>query len=178
MAEEAEVRVVRQHLWSVPETSVFAVFDGASVKGLREKLWEKEPQHVCLWRGELAPDMAEVAPYLIELEPDAEFTQWVLEKGWGNHWGIFVATGEPLRSLRQHFRRLTMVRDPDGKSLYFRFYDPRVLRIFLPTCTPDELRDFFGPVACFVVEAEDSGTLLRFSRRDAALRREEVKLPK
>ena len=101
----------------------------------------------------------------------------MLEKGWGNHWGIFVvAQGADVRALRQHFRHFTMVRDPDGKNLYFRFYDPRVLRTFLPTCTPDELWEFFGPVTAFAVEGEDPGWLIRFSLRQDGLKREEIKL--
>ena len=33
-------------------------------------------------------------------------------------------------------------------------HDPRVLRVFLPTCTPDELSDFFGPIGSFLVESD------------------------
>jgi hypothetical protein len=176
MADEAVVDVLRGQLFSVPETHVYALFDGASVKELRQKLWQHEPEHVCLWRGEMEPDIAEVAPYLVELKPGTEFTQWVLEKGWGNHWGVFAVSQADLRALRQHFRRFTMVRDPGGRNLYFRFYDPRVLRTFLPTCTPDELAKFFGPVAFFAAEDEDPATLLRFSLREGGLKRDEVSL--
>ncbi|MBM4032667.1 MAG: DUF4123 domain-containing protein [Planctomycetes bacterium] len=181
MAEEAVVKALHEQLFSVSDAHVYALFDGASVKELREKLWQHEPEHVCLWRGEMEPDIAEVAPYLVELKPDAEFTQWVLEKGWGNHWGIFAVSQSDLRALRQHFRRFTMVRDPDGRNLYFRFYDPRVLRTFLPTCTPDELEKFFGPVIFLAAEDEApaSGlpaTLLRFSLSEGGLKRDEVGL--
>ena len=32
--------------------------------------------------GDLEPDMAEVAAYLVLLEVDSPFTQWVLTEGW------------------------------------------------------------------------------------------------
>ena len=64
----------------------------------------------------------------------------------------------------------------DGRELYFRFYDPRVLRIFLPTCNAAETATFFGPVGQFLVEAQDAETLLRFSLLRGALARESLPL--
>lgn len=43
----------------------------------------------------------------------------------------------------------------------FRYYDPRVLRVYLPTCRPDELRTVFGPIRSYLVEGED-GSLIEF----------------
>jgi hypothetical protein len=50
----------------------------------------------------------------------------------------------------------------EGRKLYFRFYDPRVLRVYLPTCTTDERSTFFGPVTCFLMEGEEPDELLLF----------------
>lgn len=36
--------------------------------------------------------------------------------------------------------------------MLFRFYDPRVLRLYLPTCTSTELEQVFGPVGTFFTE--------------------------
>ena len=44
----------------------------------------------------------------------------------------------------------------------FRFYDPRVLRVYLPTCTGDEAEEFFGPVPEILAESEDGGSLLSY----------------
>jgi hypothetical protein len=52
-----------------------------------------------------------------------------------------------------------MAQLPDGKIVYFRFYDPRVLRAYLTTCTDDEIRTFFGPVHRLVMEEEDGRPL-------------------
>lgn len=43
----------------------------------------------------------------------------------------------------------------EADPIYFRFYDPRVLRRFLPVCTPDQLYAFFGPIDYFLFEDED-----------------------
>jgi hypothetical protein len=158
------------------ELHVYAVLDGASLPGLLEKLFAQPAEHICLYRGELKPDIAEVAPYLVRLEPDADFTDWVIEKGWGKHGGIFALSSADLRAMRKHFRTFLIVHDPAGKPLYFRYYDPRVLRVFLPTCNAGELSRLFGPVASYVMEDENPRTALRFQQLNGALRREPVTL--
>ena len=46
--------------------------------------------------------------------------------------------------------------------MLFRYYDPRVLRKFLPTCTPEQIAAFFGPADSVLIENEDGTELLRF----------------
>ncbi|MHC4153301.1 MAG: DUF4123 domain-containing protein [Planctomycetota bacterium] len=178
MDEKVVTRSLVQQLFSQPETNLYTVLDGASVPELPQILWEHELEHVCLYRGELEPDMAAVAPYLVKLEYDHSFTKLVCERGWGKHWGIFVITPAEvdIRAMRQHFRRFLMVYDPDGKLIYFRYYDPRVLRVYLPTCNADEIRIVFGTISSYVLEDEDSSVLLRLSSDGKNVRVEKVPL--
>jgi hypothetical protein len=67
-----------------------------------------------------------------------------------------------------------MVQTEDKEELYFRFYDPRVLRIFLPTCDEDQLNEFFGPVDYFVCEDEDPAFALAFTLKDGELKTERM----
>jgi len=156
------VEAVGSLLFAEEGGNVYAVLDGASVPDLLDKFDALRPEYDCLRRGELKPDVAEVAPYLVRLEPGAEFTRWVLEQGWGQHWGIFALSPAQLREMRRHLRTLTVVSDPSSKLLWFRFYDPRVLRTYLPTCNAEDLRAMFGPVTSFLAEAEDPAAALRF----------------
>jgi hypothetical protein len=137
------------------DETLCAMLDGASVPDLLERL-HAEPalEAECLFRGTLEPDMKQVAPYLVKLEPESEFAQWIVGTGWGHHWGTFVTSRQGFRKLRNHLRALTLVHRRDGTPLYFRYYDPRVMRVFLPTCTPDQLKKMFGPVDAFVAESE------------------------
>jgi len=178
MNEKVVTQSLVKHLFSQPGTNVYTVLDGASVPDLPQVLWEHEPEHVCLYRGELEPDIAAVAPYLVKLEYNGSFTKLVLEEGWGNHWGIFVMTPAEveLRMLRQHFRRFLKVYSPEGKLIYFRYYDPRVLRVYLPTCNAEDIKIVFGPISCYILEDEDSSTLLRFSSAGEKIRVEKVPL--
>ena len=83
-----------QHIFS-RVSRVFAVLDGALIPELRMKIYEMQPVHHCLLTGDLEPDMAEVAPYLVRLFPNTPFTDWVLSECWGANWGIFLQTREP-----------------------------------------------------------------------------------
>lgn len=145
---------LRELLFASEGESTYAVLDGASVPGLMEKLLAAKEEWACLYRGELKPDLAEVAPYLVKLRADGALTDWILTEGWGNHWGIFAVTPVGLEALRRQFRQFLRVKDHAGQILYFRYYDPRVLRVYLPTCNTAELRIVCGPITRFLAEAE------------------------
>ncbi len=159
-------------------SGVFAVLDGASAPDLVKNLFEHEPEYCCLYRGELQPDIASVAPYLVRLEPGDKFSDWVLTEAWGLHWGIFLHTQATLRTLRDHFREFHSVELPDQRTVLFRYYDPRVLRTFLPACNAAELATFFGPIQSFIMEGEASDSGLRFARAANALKAEPFQIKK
>jgi len=119
------------------------------------ELRSEYPRHTSLYRGEIERDLDEVAPYLFMCKGDAGFNGWLSTSGWGKSNGILLLSEEPLYELQKHFRRFLMVNDEAGRKLYFRFYDPRVLRVFLPTCTSQQLRELFGPVESFLIEDEN-----------------------
>jgi hypothetical protein len=180
MDEKVITQSLVKYLFSQPETNVYTVLDGASVEQLPQLLWEHEPENICLYRGEQEPDMAAVAPYLVKLEYDHPFTKLVCEKGWGSHWGIFAITPVEvdIRMLRNHFRRFLMVYDPDGKLIYFRYYDPRVLRVYLPTCNSEEIKIVFGPISAYITEDEDPAVLSQLSFDDEKVLVEKTNLTK
>ena len=170
MAEPDQVNKVREQVFSAPEgLKVYAILDGASAERLPQTIYQHGAPSVCLLRGELDPDLEQVAPYLVSLDAESPFTDWVLGEGWGNHWGVFVVSTANFRALRQHFRSLLYVYDPENIPLFFRYYDPRVLRVYLPTCDSDELETVFGPVDRYLMEGEDGETLLRCELKGGAL---------
>jgi len=165
-------------LFTKAETPVYAILDGASVPDLVKNLYQFEPDYCCLYRGELAPDMASVAPYLVRLEAKDQFSELVLREGWGAHWGTFIISPASLRALRDHFREFHTVELPDQRSVLFRYYDPRVLRSFLPVCNADELTLFFGPVQAFVVEGDTAESGMKFSLAAKVLKSDSFQLKK
>lgn len=151
-------------------THVFAILDGASVDGLLQRLYEMRPPNYCLFRGELAPDVAETAPYLVGLIAGAPFTDWLLNEHFGKHWGIFALSRQSITEMRKHFRALVTVHDESGNSMIFRFYDPRVLHKFLPTCNAGELATLFGNVETFFAETGDGNGMSRFTLENKSLK--------
>jgi len=159
------------------DVNLFTILDGASVPGLLQHLYDCELHYECLYRGDLAPDMAEVAPYLVKLERESALTGWIVEEGWAKHWGIFARSSEDLRTMRRHFRTFLTVHDSNAKPLYFRYYDPRVLRVFLPTCNAGELNAIFGPVDRYLMEDEPGSAILSFRNNGGALVKRKDELP-
>jgi Domain of unknown function (DUF4123) len=100
-----------------------------------------------LYQGKAQEELWAIAPYLVRVDPDA--LMWITESLWTDPWGVFVISDAPLEAVRTHFRRFLLVDAPDGGQWYFRFYDPRVLAKFLPTCDAAQVTDFFGPVEAF-----------------------------
>lgn len=152
-AEDPFSRLFQQLFADGETSSVFALIDGASVERLPELLDSSGLIYSSLFAGNLTEELARVAPYLVELEKDNFLTQRFLCQ-WGSHWGVILASTIDFVELAIHFQKLLLVRGPEGKRLYFRFYDPRVLRKYLPSCQSSELSQFFGPCHTFYVETE------------------------
>jgi len=158
--------------------TTYAILDGAQVPELPQRLHASGLEFVCLYRGEIPGDLAQVAPYLVALKRDDKFTAWILKQGWGNAWGIFARADSEisLKDIRKHFRTFLKVEFPDGKSRYFRYYDPRVIREYLPMCNSEELFKVFGPISSYVAEAEGTKIPWQFSVVKGSLISTEIKL--
>ncbi len=170
---------INRVLWSGDRQNhgnIFAILDAARDDIIYPRLAESDNEKVCLFMGEQAIELATVAPYLVALDLDDPFTQWILDKGWGNSWGIFAESDAPFKALRNHLRSFLQVTDEGGKSLFFRYYDPRVLRVFLPTCDEEQLLTMFGPVARYYAEAEDANTAIEYSLRDGKLIQNDIRV--
>ena len=127
----------------------FALVDSARSETLPALLRDTEVEGSCLFPGEVPEVLRDAAPFLVELVPRSELLQAFFDQGWTDHWGVALSTRLDFTALRRHFRNLLKVKTDDGRKLYFRYYDPRVLVRYLPTCTGQELHRFFGPVVAF-----------------------------
>lgn len=137
------------------DMKVFAILDGARDGRISYEVDSTFCEHDCLYAGNLPLALQRAAPYLVQLDRDDRLARWVIENGWGKSWGVFARCDVGLKNLRKHLRGLLRVKDERGNRLVFRYYDPRVLRSYLPTCTAAELSAVFGPVQSFVMEADD-----------------------
>ena len=135
---------------------LFAVLDACDAPAVPSKVETLGPERgVSLYKGTAEERYADIAPYLVAVDDD--LLDWILTTVWGDPWGIFVQSTASLDELRSHFRKFLLVSGPNGEAWYFRWYDPRVLEKYLPTCTEAELRAFFGPVTLYGVSDPSAG---------------------
>lgn len=155
---------------------LFASLDAARDPRILALLADCQLEHKSLYEGTEGERLMAVAPYLVLLPRGSSFLETIVRGGWGESWGIFLTCHEPFEGVRKHLRHFLTVQLEGGDPVYFRFYDPRVLRDFVPTCTSEEVRAFFGPIRGFYLESKDPGTLLRFESRAGKLERHETRL--
>ena len=149
---------------------LFCLVD-AAVDPAIYSLLESAQQHPvqCLYDGASATTLGRWAPFLVSVSSDSAFLRTLIEKGWGKGWASYFVSSATFEQLRHHFRRFLMVQLEEGQQVYFRFYDPRVLREFLPTASAEELSTFFGPVTEWMLESADPKMLLRMRRSNDEL---------
>jgi hypothetical protein len=172
------LQALEQTLW--PKRSgrdVWMIVDAARDRRIFGLLLECfYSDHTCLLGGPLSPELEVAAPYLVRLEYGNAKTQKFLTQAAGKNWGVYLKTDWRLDDLKDHLRGLLVVRDTGGNELFFRYYDPRVLRLFLPTCTADELRTVFGGIERFWIEDDKPETMLHATFDGSRLRVDELSL--
>ncbi len=158
-------------LWPSTDDSsgecVYWLLDGARDPEITESIRLSGLSFSCLYSGPLTPGLEAAAPYLVRLMPKARSTRALLERGWGRAWGIFILAPAalPMLAVRLHLKKFLRVRTEDKRRLMFRYYDPRVLSVFLPTCTDEEFMTFLGPLDRVLVEL-DEGTRWKIFDRE------------
>lgn len=144
---------------------LYALLDAACEPSVLKVLFESKERYQSLFDGPQGAQLAHFAPYLVRLPAESPFISTLVEHGWGKNWGVYLTCQEPLEALWRHFRQFLMVKLPDRRQVYFRYYDPRVLRLYLPTCTAEEISLIFGPVNYYLMEDKKPDVLLRFSNK-------------
>ncbi|MCC6367444.1 MAG: DUF4123 domain-containing protein [Bryobacterales bacterium] len=148
---------------------LYVLLDGSRDGKVVDLISAGEQENLSLFEGKAGVDLKFFAPYLVSVPPKSRLLEEIVREGWGNSWGYFLTSFAPLYDVRQHLRQFLFVKDEDGKELYFRFYDPRILRLYLPTCTQTETATFFGPVRRFLIESEDAQSLLVFQQSERGI---------
>jgi len=139
---------------------LYAILDAARDPIVHLRIHECPEQKQSLYEGPEAARLAFVAPYLISLPKRSPFLEQLVREGWGNSWGVYLTSDKSFEEVRKHLRHFLLVQLEGGKHVYFRFYDPRVLGVFLPTCTVEESTRFWGPIKQYLFEGEDLSLLV------------------
>jgi hypothetical protein len=180
MEQEPELSESQERVLTVLQSQpqpLFALLDAARDDAVFQWLRRCGWQHQSLYEGNLAADLELFAPYLVAIaNKENQHLRRLVALGWGKSWGYYLTAPAGFPELRRHLRHFLKAEIAPGKAYYFRFYDPRVLRPYLPTCNPDETRQFFGPVTVYLLEGDDPGKLLCFRHEDGKLIKQVINL--
>jgi hypothetical protein len=164
--------------------ALYGVFDAARDDRILRLLQESVDEHQNLYEGTPGRALDPVAPYLVRFAHGSSLLSRLLIGGWGRAWGTFYRSEAPLREIRRHFRRYLIVLDEESlERLYFRYYDPRVLREFLQVATRRQHGEILAPFTRVIYEGADAevvdvpGGALPEAANDEAARPEEDHVP-
>lgn len=174
---QAEASLAARVLARLGEAPKYVVLDGA--RDSRVGALARGELVRCLYRGDLPREVSDAAPHLMRAWPGNEPTERFFAQGFHDSWGVLLAYTGPIKPLYRHLRQFLRVQTEDGRLLGFRWYDPRVLRVYLPTCTAEEMEQFFGPVEAFAMadEADDAFVVFRRALRGFEQRRASAEDP-
>ncbi|UQA61370.1 DUF4123 domain-containing protein [Polyangium aurulentum] len=133
---------------------LYAILDTARDDRILELLRQSVEPHQSLYEGIQGEPLSTVAPYLVgPFREDSRFLDRLVMEGWGKRWGIYLTSREPFKEVRRHFRRFLMVELEDtDERVYFRFYDPWVMQVFMPSCSERQKQDFMHGVMAVLAE--------------------------
>lgn len=123
------------HAWLAREPlktseQLFAIFSNASAA--------KPPMQLApspVWADTIYAEWDAVMPFVGIVAADSEFLDWVATTE-SRDWGWLAVSSASLEVVVEHFRSLTQVLMPDGKAVFFRFWDGRFL---LPILQSEEV---------------------------------------
>ncbi|MEZ4445329.1 MAG: DUF4123 domain-containing protein [Polyangiaceae bacterium] len=142
---------------------LYAVVDAARDPEVLAWVERSGLAYQCLFQGEKAKSLREEAPWLLSFGRDKAALEDLVDKFHDRAMVAYVVSSEPFFAVRRHLRRIQRVQTEDGRVLYFRYYDPRVARVFLPTLDDKQLRWMFGKVVeRWLFEAPERGGLMDF----------------
>lgn len=148
----------------------FVILDAAGLERGRAQISrEVFPELECLFSGDLALELADVAPYLGRMASFDDTVEAALDELLSKDVAILVIPSDPsleLIQMHRHLRKFNVVYGPDGNPLFFRYYDPRVLPGVLDVFEAAQREAFFGPIRLFVLQ-KDSKELVRCERLEA-----------
>ena len=142
----------------------YAIIDAAKIEELTTEMLIYEPENRILFEGKDAVELEEVAPYLLLLEKDTDFTNWVLKEVYGNDAAIFLQSSYDIETLSNHFKQFIKVTrevtDPESKKQmiqegYLAYYDPRVLPEWLESVEPVLMQKFLSMTSILFYEDID-----------------------
>ena len=150
---------------------LYGVLDCSRAPELYEHVGRLSPESAdCLFAGRIAEEVRAVSPHVVELAPTDPLSRLWRTRGWGQAWGILFSSRANLPTVRRRLRHFTQAKLPGGTGpVLFRFWDPRVFRVYMPLVEPADVAAWFKDIDRYIVETEDGKGSLRYAMKGGAL---------
>jgi hypothetical protein len=135
------------------EQKLYAILDAGRSEAIY--LGIDAVEHYNLFDEEIAQQLAEAAPYLIELSMDCDYSKEILMQEYGNNSMLFIYSCEDIAILVNFFRQYTRM-IVDKQEAIFAFYDPRVFHRFMRNAGDEEMKAFFSLVEQYACEESEA----------------------
>lgn len=138
----------------------YAVIDLASAAMLRPAVTNSRSSAATpLFAKELGREMLGVGPWLVRLSKAPEIERTLNGIDTEVSWGYYVYSTVDIVSLRQSLRRFNLVQvSKKSKPMLFRYWDPRVMRVFLDVATKEQQDRLFEWIERFEGPNENSAS--------------------
>jgi len=109
-----------------PSEQLFAIFSSTSAVDPLKAWLSNAQMPIPVWAETIYAEWDAVMPYVGIIDAGSEFLDWVATTE-SRDWGWLAVSSAGLEAVVEHFRSLTQVLMPDGKAVFFRFWDGRYL---------------------------------------------------
>lgn len=160
-------KTVDDFLWVQAEKkacNLYAIVDSARNDEVFRYFITDNITYRSLFDGKMDIKYYGVSGFLVECKKDSKLFNWLTAEAWGTSCSIFFISKLSFDEVLKHFQKFIRVYLEGDEIVYFRYYDPRVLRIYLPTCNSKEIKTFFGDVESFFVENENPEVVTEFQK--------------
>ncbi len=121
----------------------------------------------CLFDGDAGDDLAEVAPWLVELTRFDDAWDWFVEDGYGKNWGILLHSRLELPRLKTQLKRFLKITDDKGQTFFFKYYRPKHLNAYLPVFDDQQSASFMKGIETIFAEHDKDPNRLHQHRMTA-----------
>jgi hypothetical protein len=124
--------------------AMYALYDAAQDSELLPLLRKHNIAHFCLYDGVKAQTLSNVAPYLIPCKHFQQNPIDFVDSIWQRGVAMLLETSVSLKELKSQLKKMTFIKNSEGKDCYFRYYDTRAFSKFLKIASNEQLTFFFG----------------------------------
>ena len=125
----------------------YLLLDQAQIENLPHRLFELGCSAPChpLYQGTAYSSLNEVSPVLVEVSPHSPLAD-TFAREWRETAGLWLESDAGQDAVLKHARSLVHARIEGAVTVFFRYYDPRIMALWLPDLPGAERDRLMGPI--------------------------------